>query len=75
MTVYPLVHHSYSSTVTQKKARKIELDKRASNIFFIKMEYVLANLEGSNFKNFLTRWPLPWWGLLRHHSIEVKNSF
>ena len=47
------VHHSYSSTVTQKKACKIELEKRASNIFFIKMEYVLANLEGSNFKNFL----------------------
>ena len=23
------------------------------DIFFIKMEYVLANLEGSNFKNFL----------------------
>ena len=44
------IHHSYSSTVTQKKACKMELEKRASNIFFIKMEYVLANLEGSNFK-------------------------
>ena len=36
--------------VTPKKACKNELEKRASNIFFIKMEYVLANLEGSNFK-------------------------
>ena len=36
------------------------------------MEYVLANLEGSNFKNFLGPSAQPWWGLLRHHYIEVK---
>ena len=37
------------------------------------MEYVLVNLEGSNFKNFLARRPQPWWGLLRHY-IDVKLS-
>ena len=29
-----------------------ELFSNTSNIFFIKMEYVLANLEGSNFQKF-----------------------
>ena len=41
------------------------------------MEYVLANLEGSNFKIFLARRPQPWWGLLidtYRHYIEVKFS-
>ena len=35
------------------------------------MEYVLANLEGSNFKTLITRQPQPWWGLLSHY-IKVK---
>ena len=65
------VRHSYSSTVTQKKACKIELEKRASNIFF-KNGVCFSLSRGFQFQNFLARWPQPRWGLLRHHYIEVK---
>ena len=66
----PSIYHSYSNN---KKACKIEIFSKTSNTFFIKNKsekitdavcFILANLEGSNFKIFLARRLQLWWSSL-----------